>query len=53
MEIVTKILQPGQKFCVEELHNAMTTVDKWRRNATLEKRSHILENFLDLINLAY
>ncbi|XP_010243551.1 PREDICTED: uncharacterized protein LOC104587583 [Nelumbo nucifera] len=56
METVVKVLQPGplgiieHKFSAEEVYNAKATVDgavdNWRRNAILEKRSHILEDYI-------
>ncbi|XP_057439319.1 uncharacterized protein LOC130731142 [Lotus japonicus] len=56
METVVKVLQPGplgiieHKFSSEEIHKANATVSKavanWRRNATLEDKSHILKDYI-------
>nr|AFK43353.1 unknown [Lotus japonicus] len=56
METVVKVLQPGplgiieHKFSSEEIHKANATVSKavanWRRNATLEDKSHILKGYI-------
>lgn len=56
METVVTVLQPGplgileHKFSAEEILKANATVERavqnWRRNAILEKRSGILEDYI-------
>lgn len=56
METVVTVLQPGSlgivehKFSAEEIHKANAMVQKavqnWRRNAILEKRNGILEEYI-------
>ncbi|XP_042475503.1 uncharacterized protein LOC122057460 [Macadamia integrifolia] len=56
METVVKVLQPGplgiveHKFSAEEINKAKAIVEKavknWRRNAIMEKRAHILDDYI-------
>ncbi|PRQ26286.1 uncharacterized protein LOC133739515 isoform X2 [Rosa rugosa] len=56
METVVTVLQPGplgiveHKFSAEEIRKANATVQravqKWQQNAILEKRSRILEEYI-------
>ncbi|GMN38099.1 hypothetical protein TIFTF001_007339 [Ficus carica] len=56
VETVVNVLQPGplgiieHKFSAEEIHKANATVhvavENWRRNATLEQRTGVLNDYI-------
>ncbi|KAJ7977510.1 Zinc metalloproteinase aureolysin [Quillaja saponaria] len=58
METVVKVLQPGplgiieHKFSAEEIREANATVhravENWRRNASLEHRNQILNDYISM-----
>uniref|UniRef100_A0A2P2QG75 Uncharacterized protein n=1 Tax=Rhizophora mucronata TaxID=61149 RepID=A0A2P2QG75_RHIMU len=57
METVVKVLQPGplgmveHKFSAEEIReandNVRTAVENWRRNANLEQKNGVLNDYID------